>query len=335
MKFCSPPSIRKMSSKNRGEQVLGMVSPSQLSPPIRDGEGLANSGGSPKRQFCSAFEQQDEVVDEDLAEDCLPQTEKKRKLTTEQVRFLEKSFEMENKLDSERRSQIATQLGLPERQVAVWFQNRRARSKNKQLERDFAVLKAEYEAVVKENERLHAEVARLAGELGGGGGGGGESVDGGMVDHGVGMQLQELGKKIAQATSSSNGQAVGVKIEVEVSTTAAAGASSSSGGGVVNSSDDQLSYSNMNYILDVQDNNTTTTTHHHHLVKLESTSHPSSTLLKNMEDIFSSDDLLTPMHPLLVQQLALKLESGCLTEDYNLFFAQWEEPSLFPWTSEP
>lgn len=154
VKFCSSPSIMKMSNKNRGEQVLGVASP-QLSPGIRDGD--SGPAISPKRQFYSAFEQQDEIMEDDIGEDCLPQTEKKRKLTVEQVKSLEQSFEMENKLDSERKSQIATQLGLPQRQVAVWFQNRRARSKNKQLERDYAVLKSDYDAAMRDNEKLHAE----------------------------------------------------------------------------------------------------------------------------------------------------------------------------------
>lgn len=79
--------------------------------------------------------------------------------------LLEKSFETENKLEPERKSQLAKKLGLQPRQVAVWFQNRRARWKTKQLERDYDLLKSSfdslqsnYETILKENEKLKSEV---------------------------------------------------------------------------------------------------------------------------------------------------------------------------------
>lgn len=79
--------------------------------------------------------------------------------------MLEKSFEEENKLEPERKTQLAKKLGLQPRQVAVWFQNRRARWKTKQLERDYDVLKSSYDSLLstydsinKENEKLKSEV---------------------------------------------------------------------------------------------------------------------------------------------------------------------------------
>lgn len=91
--------------------------------------------------------------------------EKKRRLTFEQVNMLEKSFEEDNKLEPERKTELAKVLGLPKRQVAVWFQNRKARSKVKQIERDYDVLKACYdsllakhESVISENEKLRSKV---------------------------------------------------------------------------------------------------------------------------------------------------------------------------------
>lgn len=79
--------------------------------------------------------------------------------------MLEWSFEEENKLEPERKSELAKKLGLQPRQVAVWFQNRRARWKNQQVERDFDRLKASYDALltdhdalIKDNERLRSQV---------------------------------------------------------------------------------------------------------------------------------------------------------------------------------
>ncbi|KAL5722583.1 hypothetical protein ACHQM5_006090 [Ranunculus cassubicifolius] len=110
---------------------------------------------------------QDENGDDDL-DDCFRQPGKKRRLSVDQVQFLEKNFEVENKLEPERKVQLAKDLGLQPRQVAIWFQNRRARWKTKQLEKDYDALKASYdnlksnyENLLKEKEQLNAEVLSL------------------------------------------------------------------------------------------------------------------------------------------------------------------------------
>ena len=95
-------------------------------------------------------------------------SEKKRRLSVDQVKALEKNFEMENKLEPERKVKLAQELGLQPRQVAVWFQNRRARWKTKTLEKDydrlkssFDILTTDFDSLVKENEKLKAEVNSL------------------------------------------------------------------------------------------------------------------------------------------------------------------------------
>ncbi|OIT03764.1 PREDICTED: homeobox-leucine zipper protein ATHB-13-like [Nicotiana attenuata] len=109
--------------------------------------------------------------EEDLSDDCSHEAarEKKiRRLNMEQVKTLEKNFELGNKLEPERKMQLARALGLQPRQIAIWFQNRRARWKTKQLEKDYDVLKRQFEAVKAENDsllahnqKLHAEIMRL------------------------------------------------------------------------------------------------------------------------------------------------------------------------------
>lgn len=116
--------------------------------------------------FYQPFEMQ-ENGDEYL-DDYFSQPEKKRRLSVDQVQFLERSFEVENKLEPDRKVQLANELGLQPRQIAVWFQNRRARCKTKHLESEYETLhssykslKTDYDHLLKENEKLRAEVLHL------------------------------------------------------------------------------------------------------------------------------------------------------------------------------
>jgi len=140
-------------------------------------EDISVVGCGQKRPYWDGPTVEDEPEgDLDLGgEDCSAggsQLEKKRRLTFDQVRSLEENFGMENKLEPERKMQLAKELGLRPRQVAVWFQNRRARWKTKQLERDYETLaqdykrlKADYEQVVVEKNSLRAELQRLTGTI--------------------------------------------------------------------------------------------------------------------------------------------------------------------------
>lgn len=123
-----------------------------------------------KRSFFDSFDQDDIEADE-LGE-YFHQAEKKRRLTDNQVQFLEKSFGEENKLEPERKVQLAKELGLQPRQIAIWFQNRRARWKTKQLEKDYDelrnrydTLKSNYNNLLKEKEDLRTEVFQLTDKL--------------------------------------------------------------------------------------------------------------------------------------------------------------------------
>ncbi|GAB4835985.1 hypothetical protein Ancab_000904 [Ancistrocladus abbreviatus] len=90
---------------------------------------------------------------------------RKRRLTVEQVKALEKNFEAESKLEPERKMKIANELGLDPRQVAVWFQNRRARWKAKQLETQYGHLEAEYEALKQDYDSVEQERKALLAQL--------------------------------------------------------------------------------------------------------------------------------------------------------------------------
>ncbi|KAE8659192.1 Homeobox-leucine zipper protein HOX19 [Hibiscus syriacus] len=79
---------------------------------------------------------------------------KKLRLSKEQSAILEDSFKGHNTLDLKQKQALAEQLNLRPRQVEVWFQNRRARTKLKQTEVDYELLKKRCETLTEENERL-------------------------------------------------------------------------------------------------------------------------------------------------------------------------------------
>ncbi|GMI68695.1 homeobox protein 16 [Hibiscus trionum] len=125
--------------------------------------------------YSKEFQSMLDGLDEDgCLEEAGHVAEKKRRLSVDQVKALEKNFEVENKLEPERKVKLAQELGLQPRQVAVWFQNRRARWKTKQLERDYGLLKTSYETLKlsfdtlqHDNEALLKEIRELKAKLSG------------------------------------------------------------------------------------------------------------------------------------------------------------------------
>ncbi|PIA25031.1 hypothetical protein AQUCO_13300023v1 [Aquilegia coerulea] len=123
---------------------------------------------------------------------------KKLRLTKEQSALLEESFKEHPTLNPKQKQVLANELNLRPRQVEVWFQNRRARTKLKQTEVDCEVLRKCCQTLTDENRRLHKELQELKAlklssplymqlpaatltmcpsceKIGGGSGGGGES----------------------------------------------------------------------------------------------------------------------------------------------------------------
>ncbi|KAG8363554.1 hypothetical protein BUALT_Bualt19G0034600 [Buddleja alternifolia] len=86
---------------------------------------------------------------------------KKLRLSKEQSAFLEESFKEHNTLNPKQKQALAKQLNLRPRQVEVWFQNRRARTKLKQTEVDCEYLKRCCETLTEENRRLQKELQDL------------------------------------------------------------------------------------------------------------------------------------------------------------------------------
>ncbi|CAN6972083.1 hypothetical protein IGI04_035086 [Brassica rapa subsp. trilocularis] len=86
---------------------------------------------------------------------------KKLRLTKEQSRLLEDSFRQNHTLNPKQKETLAEHLMLRPRQIEVWFQNRRARSKMKQTEMECAYLKRWFGSLTEQNNRLHIEVEEL------------------------------------------------------------------------------------------------------------------------------------------------------------------------------
>ncbi|OWM83288.1 homeobox-leucine zipper protein HAT22-like [Punica granatum] len=86
---------------------------------------------------------------------------KKLRLTKEQSDLLEENFKLHQTLAPAQKQALADQLNLKTRQVEVWFQNRRARSKLKQTELDFEKLKKKCDSLSHRNRRLEKELHDL------------------------------------------------------------------------------------------------------------------------------------------------------------------------------
>ncbi|KFK37287.1 hypothetical protein AALP_AA4G237800 [Arabis alpina] len=86
---------------------------------------------------------------------------KKLRLSKEQALVLEETFKEHSTLNPKQKLALAKQLNLRTRQVEVWFQNRRARTKLKQTEVDCEYLKRCCDNLTEENRRLHKEVTEL------------------------------------------------------------------------------------------------------------------------------------------------------------------------------
>ncbi|XP_009419027.2 homeobox-leucine zipper protein HAT22 [Musa acuminata AAA Group] len=86
---------------------------------------------------------------------------KKLRLTKEQSSLLEDKFKEHSSLNPKQKQALAKQLNLRPRQVEVWFQNRRARTKLKKTEVELEFLRRCCETLTEEKRRLQKELQDL------------------------------------------------------------------------------------------------------------------------------------------------------------------------------
>ncbi|CAN6823737.1 unnamed protein product [Brassica oleracea] len=159
-----PPSVAVVVELD--EETAGMSSPnsnvSSVSGNKRDlaaaarGEGDETEG---ERASCSHGGGSCGSDDEDGAN--RDGSRKKLRLSKDEALVLEETFKEHSTLNPKQKLALAKQLNLRTRQVEVWFQNRRARTKLKQTEVDCEYLKRCCDNLTEENRRLQKEVSGL------------------------------------------------------------------------------------------------------------------------------------------------------------------------------
>ncbi|KAK9691739.1 hypothetical protein RND81_09G216000 [Saponaria officinalis] len=119
-----------------------------------------------KAMYSEEFQEMlDRIEEEDYVDRSGIMGMKKSRICLEKVKALEKHFDEENKLHPDRKIKIAEEVGLEPRQVAIWFQNRRARWKTKHLEREYDQLRASYDALKLDYGSLQQEKLALLNQL--------------------------------------------------------------------------------------------------------------------------------------------------------------------------
>ncbi|KAK1615057.1 hypothetical protein QYE76_020574 [Lolium multiflorum] len=136
--------------------VIGAGSPQRL--PLTEKEA---SAGRKRKRRASTVKGGSDINDDSGGSGA----RKKLQLTSEQAAVMEKSFRAHNVLSHDEKHDLARRLGLKARQVEVWFQNRRARTKLKQTELDCELLRRVCERLSHDNERLRRDLAEARSSL--------------------------------------------------------------------------------------------------------------------------------------------------------------------------
>ncbi|WVY95260.1 hypothetical protein V8G54_034348 [Vigna mungo] len=89
----------------------------------------------------------------------------KKRFSDGQVKSLESMFQTDSRLEPAKKLELARELGLQPRQVAIWFQNKRARWKLKQVQRDYTTLRANYNTLDSRFDALNKEYQSMLTQL--------------------------------------------------------------------------------------------------------------------------------------------------------------------------
>uniref|UniRef100_A0A1D1ZKD3 Homeobox-leucine zipper protein HOX3 n=1 Tax=Anthurium amnicola TaxID=1678845 RepID=A0A1D1ZKD3_9ARAE len=141
------------------ELTMGM--PGLSSSDVSNGGGGFNMRDLDINQPASGVEEEFAMGTVEDDEDGANPRPKKLRLTKEQSRLLEESFRQNQTLNPKQKEALAFKLMLKPRQVEVWFQNRRARTKLKQTEMECEYLRRCFGSLTEENRRLQREVEEL------------------------------------------------------------------------------------------------------------------------------------------------------------------------------
>ncbi|KAK9010731.1 hypothetical protein V6N11_043600 [Hibiscus sabdariffa] len=160
-----PPHAFMFQTLHQDQNPYPLPSPFSLNSLLSSPPQLFHGAGKLEEVLHGGLENGDDELSDDGSNHGEKKKKKKKRLKKEQVRALEKSFELGNKLDPERKLRLSNELGLKPRQIAIWFQNRRARCKNKQLEKDYDALNKLFEAIKADNHALQAQNRKLTAEL--------------------------------------------------------------------------------------------------------------------------------------------------------------------------
>ncbi|CAO2204159.1 unnamed protein product [Urochloa humidicola] len=146
-------------SSSSGSEGFGCAPGNGSGNAMRDLDMNQPASGGEEEEFPMGIVEEDE--EERGAGAGGPHRPKKLRLSKEQSRLLEESFRLNHTLTPKQKEALAVKLKLRPRQVEVWFQNRRARTKLKQTELECEYLKRCFGSLTEENRRLQREVEEL------------------------------------------------------------------------------------------------------------------------------------------------------------------------------